>query len=362
MSNAIDEMSMEGTNLHAIGRAILKHGRFVLGPEVEEFEAAAAEIFNRRFAIGCNSGFGAHLLACLAVGFHHPKRVAVPAFAPYAFVGALERRGVIPVLIDVIKNGITIDPTHLQEQIAAPLDGVIVFSPFGVPADMEGIVKAGQSLTIIEVATSTLGIEAKSSKIGSFGVIATACLMSAGSIGTIGDAGLILTDEADLAATLRTIRQEESEAGVYDGHICGSFHQDSLQAAIALSRLDSWVESLAPVTLAAQTLAQLLSSAGVDELALVDAGGSQRYPYLVAFAENRDALHTTLRANGFPVERKWPLAIHEHPGFRHLAPGAGAFPNAELAARGIIHLPLRLSPQRLTVLVDYIRRFYRGRQ
>ncbi|MGW1200256.1 DegT/DnrJ/EryC1/StrS family aminotransferase [Streptomyces sp. NPDC002536] len=354
---AVDQAERELYAIRRGGEDVLKHANYVLGPEVELLEGHLAKEFGIRHAVGCNSGFGAHLLSLLALGIGPlaGDTVLVSAFSPASFAGAVLRRAATVKLADVAPGDVHLaaDGVH---GAAREVQAVVVHHLFGAAADMPAILEAAGGTPIMEVASYSLGAAIDGKRVGTFGTIGTADLREKTSLGAYGDAGLILTDDDATASRLREIRRETGCSEVFTGITAGNFHMDTLHAAILLHKLEFRAAEARQRALAGKAFLDALASAGVTELTVP--AGRQEVTRLVVLAEQRDELARQLNSRTVKARPWWPVPIHLQPGFRELGHARGDFPNAEDAAARSLEIPLPQSVAEAEHVAGLVAEFY----
>ncbi len=337
---------------------VLQHRQFVLGPEVERLEHLLAGWLQSNYAIGCNSGFGAHLLSLITLWIDAGSRVIVPAFSPSAHVGTVIRRNAIPVLVDVAPGSFHMDPSALASQLDGTINAIVVHHLFGSAADMDAIVRAASGIPIVEVLTYSFGARIGDRYAGTFGTLATTCLREETVLGAYGDAGMIWTNDVGLAEKMRHIRVENSWADAHEGFTSGNFHMDTVHAAILLRKFEGWQAASTQRTRQAALLVQALRERGLHEINVPEFY-SRYTTCFVILAEQRDALVNDLQAHGVAATAWWPTPIHLQPGFRKLGYARGDFPEAERVSAKSLYLPLPMSAMEIDRLVDRLVAFYR---
>ena len=226
-------------------RAVVESGRYVLGPEVEAFEAAFAAYLGRRHCIGVANGTDALTIALRALGVAPNDEVIVPALSFFATAEAVVNAGAVPVFADI-------DPaTHcLTAETAAPAIGertkaIAPVHLFGNVAPMIELneLAAAHDLVVLEDAAQAAGARLNGRKAGSFGDAAAFSFYPSKNLGALGDGGAIVTDDDDVARAARRLRNHgtadtwvHAEAG-YNSRL------DEIQAAalgVMLPHLDGW--------------------------------------------------------------------------------------------------------------------------
>jgi dTDP-4-amino-4,6-dideoxygalactose transaminase len=338
---------------------VLRHRQYILGPEVESLERKLASWLETRYAVGCNSGFGAYLLSLLALGIGRGKKIVIPAFTPAAYLGIITRRGATPVLVDVAANDFHISPTALANVLDRTFDAIVVHHFFGGVADMNTIVTLANSTPIIEVLTYSLGTRIGKDYSGTFGTLAISCLREETTLGAYGDAGIIWTNHSDLNERLRRIREESSLGSMHEDYISGNFHQDTIHAAILLRKFEGWVKSLEVRRQKSMSLAEAITKQNLSEIIVPD---FYKYDatHFVILAEKRNELVAYLQSKDIPATAWWPIPIYQQPGFRSLGYRQGDFPEAERVAERSVYLPFPpASESDIDKLINELVRFYR---
>ena len=356
MTDVSDGVQEELEVIRRASMAVLGHRCYVLGPEVQQLEVELAAMLGTRHAIGCNSGFGAHLLSLLALDIGTGSRVLVTPFSPSSFAGAVVRRGATVVLVDVAPEDFHLDTTQLIGPLR-DVDAVVVHHLFGGAADMAAICSAAGSIPVMEVVTYSFGARLGGRWVGTFGSLATCCLREETTFGAYGDAGMVWTNDPELAARLCTIRAESGWTDVYDGIVAGNFHMDTIHAAILLRRIHMLDAVQARRRHRAGLLVAALAAYGIGNLVVPDLWRELATRFVV-LAPERDQLYSHLRSRGIAAEPWWPVPLHLQPGLRSLGYARGDFPNAERVSRMALHLPLPGEEQEAERLASELAGFY----
>jgi dTDP-4-amino-4,6-dideoxygalactose transaminase len=220
-------------------RRVLRSGQFILGREVEEFEAAAAAVAGTHFAIGMTSGTDAILVALMALGIGPGDEVICPSFTFFATGGCIARLGAKPVFADSCARSFNIDPQSLEPLITPRTKAIIPVHLYGQPADMRPVMEiAGRrGLAVIEDAAQAFGAEYRGQPAGSFGDFATVSFFPTKNLGALGDAGLLVTNDPALAEKARLLRNHGAHPRYFHSMIGGNFRLDALQAALLAVKL-----------------------------------------------------------------------------------------------------------------------------
>ena len=330
-------------------------GRFVLGPEVEAFEAEFAAALGVRHAVGVASGTDAITLTLAALGIGPGRRVLTTAFsAGYTALGVV-RAGAAPVFADVEPGTLGLDPEAAERvlarergsdegRIAALLPVHLYGHP---PAGWERLLElaAAHDLPVIEDACQAHGARFRGRPLGSFGRAAAFSFYPTKNLGGLGDGGAVATDDPDLAESVRSLRQGGEDAGRRHLRPGWSSRLDEIQAAVLRVRLrtletrnerrrtlaDRYRAALAGLPV------RLVEPDPAPPAALVTE--SNRH-LLVIRSPHRDALRRHLAAAGIGALVHYPEALPSQPAFRPPEQRPDRFPEAERAAAEVLSLPL----------------------
>jgi dTDP-4-amino-4,6-dideoxygalactose transaminase len=321
--------------------AVLESGHFILGPEVQAFEREFSAYCDAPFAVGVNSGTSALHLALLAAGVGPGDEVITTAFTFVATIAAIEYTGARAVLADVDPATLTIDPDRIESAITARTKAIIPVHLYGLPADMDPIMKIAREhgLIVVEDAAQAHGAEYKHHRAGSIGDIGCFSFYPGKNLGAAGDGGAITTANEDYARTVRMLRDwgaEHKYLHVIKGF---NFRLDEIQAAILrvkLRRLEAWTELRRQH---ARTYASLLGDTLVRRPQASDEVRHVYHLYAVRTVQ-RDRVRSELHAAGIQAGIHYPIPVHLQPAYANLGYRRGDFPESERAADEVLSLPL----------------------
>ena len=344
---------------------VMDSQRFILGEEVEEFEANMAKYCNCKDAVGVASGTDALLLAIKAHNIS--GNILTSAFTFFATAGAIYNAGGNPLFADIRPETFNISPESVDECIKnnnKSINAIIPVHIFGKPADMENIIEIAENndLTIIEDAAQTLGAEYKGKKIGS---LKTTCFsfFPSKNLGGFGDGGLITTNNEELAEKIRTLRVHGAKPKYYHHVIGYNSRLDAIQAAVLnvkLNYLDKWVQKR-------NENAQIYNNAfkNIESLQLPVKSSYERHSfnqYTIRVKNGlRDNLKSFLGRKGIDTSIYYPLPLHLQPCFSSIKSNQKSFVNTELASREALSLPIfpELKKKELEYVIDTIYEFLR---
>ena len=329
---------------------VLEHGRFILGPEVQELEHAVAEYCRVQHAVGVANGTDALQLALRAAEVGPGDAVFTSAFSFFASAEVIALVGATPIFVDIDEATYNIDPTALVGQIdvvkrAGKLKpkAIIAVDLFGLPADYDAIETiAGQyELLVIQDGAQSFGGEINDRRVGSFGTIATTSFFPAKPLGCFGDGGAVFTNDDSLAERVESLRVHGKGLDKYDNIRIGTNSRlDTLQAAILLAKLPVLPEELVARRQSADAFNdRLREKFFVPE---VPSGFNSAWALYTVRPRNgsRDAYLQKLSDNGVPYAIYYGRPLHLQPAFADLGGRSGQCPVAENCAQSVFSLPM----------------------
>jgi dTDP-4-amino-4,6-dideoxygalactose transaminase len=305
--------------------AVLAHGQFILGPEVETFEKRLGAYAGAPHVMGVSSGRDALMIALMAMGVKAGDAVFVPAFTFAATAGAVASIGASPVFVDVDPLTYNMDPADLERAIAeVEAEGrlkptaVMPVDLYGLPADYAAIGKiaARHGMTVLADAAQSIGGAAGNARVGALAPITATSFYPTKPLGCYGDGGAILTEREDLAERVRMIRSHGRQGTGDAAMVLGlTGRLDTIQAAVLLAKLDVFeVELERRRAIAARYDDGLRDVVGVP--AIPDGLRSAFAIYTIR-VPHRDRVRALLDEAGIGTGLFYRLALHEHPAFRH---------------------------------------------
>jgi dTDP-4-amino-4,6-dideoxygalactose transaminase len=346
-------------------RRVLESGHYILGPEVEAFEAECAAYVGAQHAIAVSSGTDALLVALMALGVGAGDEVVCPTYSFFATAGVIHRLGARPVFVDSQASDFNLDPAKLDAAISQRTRAILPVHLFGQCADMTAVsaIAARRGVPVIEDAAQAIGSEHAERRAGTLGAFGCFSFFPSKNLGAFGDAGLVTTDDPSRAEAVRVLRSHGGKPKYHHAVVGGNFRIDALQAAllrVKLPRLDAATERRQAN--AAHYTRQLLKRglAGTGPAAPVVlptiAGGRHvvnQYVIVLPGEGERDRVRAALAQRGVGTEVYYPLPLHLQPCFAHLGYGPGDFPVAERLAQESLALPIfpELTPEELDYVV-----------
>ena len=343
---------------------LLDSGAFTNGPAVPDFEEAFARYVGIHNCVGVASGLDALRLALLAGGLERAEEVVVPAATFAATFEAVTQAGGKPVVADIREDDYCLDPDAAAAAISPRTRFLIPVHLYGQMADLRALTHMASRNTvgIVEDACQAHGATRDGRAAGSVGVAAAFSFYPAKNLGAIGDAGALLTDDDELAETVRSLR-EHGQARKYHHALEGyTARLDTIQALALLHKLphlDGWTAERRAI--AARYTAEL---AGVGDLRLpvVPPGSEPVWHLYVVRTADPAALADFLAERGIGSGRHYPEPPHLSEAYAGLGYRPGAFPVAEALSREALSLPLfpGMTEAQLDAVVDAVKTFFSG--
>jgi dTDP-4-amino-4,6-dideoxygalactose transaminase len=347
---------------------VLASQHFILGAEVEAFEAEIAQYVGAKFAIGCGSGSDAILLALMALGIEPDDEVITTPFTFGATAGSIARLRARPVFVDIHPETFNLDERQLEAAVTRRTRAIMPVHLFGLPSNMNVILELARQhkLPVIEDAAQAIGSKCHGTGIGALGSFGCFSFFPSKNLGGAGDGGMITTNDPQLAQAVRTLRVHGTRRKYHYEVIGINSRLDALQAAILrvkLRHLDEWT---AGRRRNADRYRELFAEYGLlGRISLPCPGNDSFHVYnqYTIRAPHRDQLLEYLRGHGISTEIYYPSPLHLEPAFAYLGYRLGAFPQAEAACQEVLSLPIypEVTAEKQQSVVAAIASFYSQR-
>lgn len=341
---------------------VLRRGWFILGEEVEAFEAEWAAYCGAAHAVGVGNGTDAVHLVLRAAGIGPGDEVVVPALTAAFTALGVAMTGATPVFADVDPTHYTLDAAALSAAITPRTAAVVPVHLYGCPADMETILQPARrhGLLVVEDAAQAHGARYRGTRAGALGDVAAFSFYPSQNLGAYGDAGAVCTGDAGLAERLRALRHGGQRAAYRHELLGTNSRLDEIQAAILrakLPHLDAWNRRRREL---AARYDEGLAEAGDLAPPRVPAETEHVYHQYVVRTSLRDALCDYLSGAGVATSIHYPCGVHLQPAFASLGYEPGSCPNAEKLAAEVLSLPLfpQLTASEAEQVIRLVRFFY----
>jgi dTDP-4-amino-4,6-dideoxygalactose transaminase len=328
-------------------RGVIESQHFILGPEVAGLEAEVAGYCGAAHGVGCASGSDALLLPLTALGVGPGDEVITSPYTFFATAGAVWRTGARPVFVDIDLDTYNVDPAGLEAALTRRSKVIIPVHLYGQTADMDAVNAFAKrhGLFVLEDAAQAIGADYQGRRAGALGQAAAFSFYPSKNLGAYGEAGMVTTDDPDLARAMARLRVHGMEPKYYHHEVGFNSRLDALQAAVLrvkLRHLDAWTAGRRQAAARYRALFEAAGLAGRVVLPAEVPGRTHVYnQYVVRVpAADRDALRDHLTSCRVGTEVYYPVPLHLQACFAALGYGPGDFPAAEAAAKETIALPM----------------------
>ncbi len=353
-----------GEKLNSNIQQVLKHGKYIMGPEVKELESRLASYVGAKHAVACSSGTDSLLLALMAYGVGNGDAIFTTPFTFIATAEVISLLGATPIFVDVDPVTYNIDPKKLEQAIDAfcgkdkniyPLPngcsnlnsrGIIAVDLFGLAADYDSINKIAEkhNLFVIEDAAQSFGGEFNGNKTCSLTDIGCTSFFPAKPLGCYGDGGMCFTDNDEKAEIMRSILVHGKGSDKYDNVRIGiNGRLDTIQAAILHAKFDIFPEEIDLRNKVAKRYNDLLASQSILQPPCIMDGyisAWAQYSILAKDELHRAELQGKLKDAGIPTAIYYPKPLHLQTAFKSLAYNNGDFPVSEESSNRIFSIPM----------------------
>ena len=363
----------------AIAR-VLAHGSYVMGPEVAALERGLAEFSGAKFGVSCANGTDAIALPLMAWDIGAGDAVFCPSFTFAATAEVVPWTLAEPVFVDILPDTYNLDPQKLEAAIVAvKAEGrltpkaVIAVDLFGQPADYPAIFAICQrhGLKLIADSAQGFGCTLNGHHPGHWADVTTTSFFPAKPLGCYGDGGAVLTDDANLAERMDSLRVHgkavksdivgrtfDHDTKYLNMRIGMNSRLDTLQAAILIEKLSIFAEEI----ILRNQVADRYGAGFAGSLAKapkVIAGGVSTWAQYTIEHPDRDGLAAHLKSQSIPTAVYYPVPMHMQSAYSHFAQGAGGLPVTEEKAGKVISVPMHpyLDPATQDQIIEAVRGF-----
>ncbi|MBI5300782.1 MAG: DegT/DnrJ/EryC1/StrS family aminotransferase [Chloroflexi bacterium] len=350
--------------IDAAMQRVVNNTSFILGKEVAQFEKDFTAFCRVEHCIGMDSGTAALHLALLLCDVKPGDEVITTTHTFIATAEVISLVGAKPVFVDIDPRTYNLDVNALERAITPRTRALIPVHLYGQPAEMDAILEIAHqhNLRVIEDAAQAHGAEYRGKRAGTMGDVACFSFYPGKNLGAYGDAGALVTNDAELAARARMLR-DHGRRSKYEHLIVGyGYRLDALQAAILgakLPHLDAWNARRRDI---ADRYTELFSNTDIIAPFAPKHITPVYHIYCVrAPAGNRDGLQQHLKTRGIETGIHYPIPLHLQPVYADLGYKTGDFPHAEKAAREILSLPMypELTDAQIEEIVNAVKEFRR---
>lgn len=325
---------------------VLSHGKYILGPEVDELEERLAAYTGSSHCITVANGTDALQIALMALGIGPGDEVITPGFSYIAAAEAVSILGAKSIYVDIDPTSYNIDPSRIEAAIGPRTRAIIPVSLYGQPAEFDEInaIAARHGLPVIEDAAQSFGARYKGARSCNLSTIATTSFFPSKPLGCYGDGGAIFTSDPDLAKAMRQIARHGQEKRYYHVRVGMNSRLDTLQAAILLPKLAILDDEISARQSVADAYCAALSNQGIAAPRIA-AHSASAWAQFTIRVPDRARVQAMLEQAGIPTVVHYPLPLNRQPA---VADPDAHLPVGDRAADEVLSLPMHPYQDRQT--------------
>ena len=337
---------------------VLENTQFILGPNVQAFEAEAAEYLGVKHAISCANGTDALHLALRAAGIGPGDEVITSPFTFIATAEAIRYVGATPVFVDIDPQTFNIDVKLIEAAITPNTRAILPVHLFGQPAEMDTIMALAEQhqLKVIEDCAQSFGAAYQDRMTGSIGLAGCHSFFPSKNLGCYGDGGMITTQDDALAETIRMLRNHGSKVRYHHDIIGYNSRLDELQAVILRVKLKRIAQFNQGRRHAAHRYSEGLTAMPGVTPPHEDGKGVHVYHQYTLLSSQRDAIQQALNDAKIGNAIYYPIPLHQQTAFADLP--RQSLPVSEQVAAQCLSLPIfpELDDATVDTVLDTIHR------
>jgi len=336
------------TQIQQVIAEIIQRGDFILGQALAEFETAFAAACGVQYGIGVACGTDAIALGLQACGIQPGDEIIIPANTFIATIIGVMQAKAIPILVDCDPDTALIDLTAAEIAITSKTKAIIPVHLYGQMVSPIKLLDLANrhNLIIFEDAAQAHLASRDGYRAGSFGKAAAFSFYPSKNLGSFGDGGMLITNDAKVAQTMRTLRNYGAQSKYLHTEIGTNSRLDNLQAAVLnvkLPYLEKWNGDRNLVAQYYNTLLEPLKHKGIVPIANHSSSRHIYHLYVIRVTDkspiNRNRLQEKLAENGIETGIHYPIPCHLQPAYQNLG-NPGDFPNTETLCQQILSLPM----------------------
>jgi len=325
--------------------AVLNHGHYILGPEVEELENTLASYVGVKHCIAVASGTDALLIALMALGVKAGDEVIT---TPFSFISTSETIALLggtPVYVDIDPVTYNLDAAKLESVISERTKAIIPVSLYGQPADFSviNVIAEHHGLPVIEDGAQSFGSEQHGRRSCSLSTIGITSFFPSKPLGGCGDGGACFTNDPELADRIRRVSRHGQRRRYFHTEIGVNGRIDTLQAAILLGKWPNFKKEVEARGEIGEIYSRKLQAAGFTATPRLASGNTSVYAQYTVQVDQRDEVQAALKQQGVPTAVHYPTLLCQQPALRckhSHCNHACATPIAQAASERVLSLPM----------------------
>ena len=325
--------------------AVLNHGRYILGPEVQELEQTLAAYVGVEHCIAVASGTDALLIALMALGVKAGDEVITTPFSFIATSETIALLGATPIYVDIDPLTYNLNPVNLEQAITERTKAIIPVSLYGQPADFSAIntIADRYGLPVIEDGAQSFGSEQHGRRSCGLSTVGTTSFFPSKPFGGYGDGGACFTNDAELADRMRRVSRHGQARRYFHTDIGVNGRIDTLQAAILLGKWPNFEQEVGARNRIGAAYSRKLQAAGVTSTPQLAPGNTSVYAQYTVQLDQRAEVQSILKFQGIPTAVHYPTLLCQQPALRceHSRCSRGcATPVAQAVSQRVMSLPM----------------------
>lgn len=299
--------------------SVLDHGKFILGPEVDELEQRLSEYVESDYCVAVASGTDALLIALMALDVHSGDEVITTPFSFISTAETIALLGAVPVFVDIDPFNYNLDHTKIEAAITSKTKAILPVSLYGQPANFSAINDLAKhySLPVIEDAAQSFGSKHNGKFSCNLSTIGTTSFFPSKPLGCYGDGGACFTNNPTLANRMRIISRHGQSKRYYHTDIGINGRMDTLQAAILLAKLevfDNEVELRRKVGARYMALLDLVPECATPKVSSMN---TSVFAQFTIELDNRSLIQNRLKGMGIPTAIHYPTLLSLQPALQN---------------------------------------------
>lgn len=323
-------------------QAVLDHGQYIMGPEVEEMEAKLSAYVGGAECISVSSGTEALLIALMALGIGPGDEVITSPFTFAATAEVVALVGATPVFVDIEPDTCNINVSLVEAAITSRTRAIMPVSLYGQTADMQELndIADRHGLAVIEDAAQSFGATYRDAKSCNVSRIGCTSFFPSKPLGCYGDGGAIFTTDPELATIMRQIRVHGQGKRYHHVRVGVGGRMDTIQAAVILAKLERFEWEIERRIAIGQRYLDRLAGINSIQLPVVRSDRSCVWAQFTVQVADRDAVVAALKEQGIPTAIHYPIPLHLQPAYGPISHISGALSNAEAVSERVLSLPM----------------------